>query len=165
MRAFSDVVYPAVLLAMVAVFAAGAVAYVAATRGLAKPGWATRGEAAQGAPTPSATRFARLLKIATWVARAATGGEIVAIGALLGAGVTHPPMMMLVGYLVAAVAVLGLLGISRLGAPSEPGEAADPDKPVLSPRQRVQADGVAAMLVGAALAVVAWRLNTILLAG
>ena len=141
MRAFSDVVYPAVFGAMVAVLAVGAVAYVAASRG--------------------SVRFARLLVVATWVARASTGIEIVAIGALLGAGVTHPPMVMLVGYLVAAVAVLGLLGISRLAAPPAPGEAPDPEKPVLSPRQAVQADGVAAMVVGVALAVVAWRLNTI----
>jgi hypothetical protein len=150
MRAFSDVIYPAVFVAMIAVLAAGAVAYVAATRGLS---------------TRAAPRFARLLVIATWVARASTGIEIVAIGALLGAGVTHPPMVMLVGYLVAAVAVLGLLGISRLGAPPQPGEAADPDKPVLSPRQAIQADGAAAMIVGAALAVVAWRLNTIVREG
>ncbi|HEX7590066.1 MAG TPA: hypothetical protein VF362_03715 [Demequinaceae bacterium] len=155
MRAFSDAVYPAVLLAMVAVLVAGAVAYVAATR--IGP---TAGAAAQ-----NTARFARLLIVATWVARGATGIEIVAIGALLGAGVTHPPMIMLVGYLVAAVAVLGLLGISRLGAPPAPGEAHDPDRPALSPRQMVQADGAAAMIVGAALAVVAWRLNTILLAG
>lgn len=160
MRAFSDVVYPAVLLAMVAVLVAGAVAYVAATR--IGP---TAGAATAGAATQNTARFARLLIVATWVARGATGIEIVAIGAVLGAGVTHPPMVMLVGYLVAAVAVLGLLGISRLGAPPAPGEAHDPDRPALSPRQMVQADGAAAMIVGAALAVVAWRLNTILLAG
>ena len=141
MRTFSDVVYPAVFGAMVAVLAAGAVAYVAASRG--------------------SVRFARLLVVAAWVARASTGIEIVAIGALLGAGATHPPMVMLVGYLVAAIAVLGLLGISRLAAPPAPGETPDPERPVLSPRQAVQADGAAAMIVGAALAVVAWRLNTI----
>jgi hypothetical protein len=150
MRAFSDVVYPAVLLAMVAVLAAGAVAYLTATR---------------SSTTQRPVRFARLLIAATWVARGATGFEIVAVGALLGAGVTHPPMVMLVGYLVAAVAILGLLGISRLGAPPAADQAHDPDQPVLSPRQMVQADGAAAMLVGVALAVVAWRLNTILLAG
>jgi hypothetical protein len=160
MRAFSDVVYPAVLVAMVAVLAAGAVAYVAATRIGPTPSGATA-----GAATQNTARYARLLTFATWVARGATAIEIVAIGALLGAGVTHPPMVMLVGYLVAAVAVLGLLGISRLGAPPAPGEAHDPDRPALSPRQMVQADGAAAMIVGAALAVVAWRLNTILLAG
>jgi hypothetical protein len=150
MTAFTNVVYPAVLLAMVVVLVAGAVAYVAATR---------------AATIDNPGRFARLLTIATWVARSATGLEIVAIGALLGAGVTHPPMVMLIGYLVAAVAVLGLLGISRLGAPSGTGESRDPNQPVLSPRQMVQADGVAAMVVGVALAVVAWRLNTIVLAG
>ena len=150
MTAFTNVVYPAVLLAMVAVLAAGAVAYVAATR---------------AARTDNPVRFARLLTVATWVARSATGLEIVAIGALLGAGVTHPPMVMLIGYLVAAVAVLGLLGISRLGAPSASAESRDPNQPVLSPRQMVQADGAAAMIVGVALAVVAWRLNTIVLAG
>ena len=150
MTAFTNVVYPAVLLAMVAVLAAGAVAYVAATR---------------AATTDNPVRFARLLTITTWVARGATGLEIVAIGALLGAGVTHPPMVMLIGYLVAAVAVLGLLGISRLGAPSATAESRDPNQPVLSQRQMVQADGAAAMIVGVALAVVAWRLNTIVLAG
>ncbi len=150
MRAFSDVVYPAVLLAMAAVLAAGALAYLVATR---------------TAPTQNPVRFARLLIVAAWVARGATGIEIIAIGALLGAGVTHPPMVMTIGYLVAAVAVLALLGISRFGAPPAPGQTRDPEQPVLSPRQMVQADGMAAMVVGVALAVVAWRLNTILLAG
>ena len=161
MGAFSDVVYPAVFVAMVAVLAAGAVAYAAATRGRSNPGWAARGKATAETSPPSAFRFARLLIIATWVARASTGIEIVAIAALVGAGVTHPPMVMLVGYLVAAVAVLGLLGISRLAAPPAPGETPEPERPVLSPRQAVQADGAATMIVGVALAVVAWRLNTI----
>lgn len=161
MRAYSDVVYPVVLLAMAAVLAAGAVAYIAATRVSAKPGPSTR----------SAARLARLLNIATRVARSATFGEIVAIGVLLVAGVTHPPIVMLVGYLIAAVAVLALLGISRLAAPPAPGQprdassAHDADRPVLGPRQAIEVDAVAAILVAVALAVIAWRLHAIVLAG
>ena len=160
MRAFSEVVYPAVLSAMATVLVAGAVALVAASRGVAKPPGAP-----QGSPARSAARLARLLNIATRVARSATFGEIVAIGVLLVAGVTHPPIVMLVGYLIAAVAVLALLGISRLAAPPAPGQPRDPDRPVLGPRQAIQVDAVAAILVAVALAVVAWRLHSILLAG
>lgn len=65
-------------------------------------------------------------------------------------------------YTIAALAMLPLLGISRLATP----EAAqkDPERPVLTPAQAAKVDGGAAILVGIASAVVSWRLYEIVAA-
>ncbi len=66
------------------------------------------------------------------------------------------------GYLVAAIVMLPLLGIGRLGEPAAPGVDRNPDAPVLSPRQIAKVDGIAAMVIGAGLIVIAWRLGDVL---
>lgn len=67
-----------------------------------------------------------------------------------------------IAYLLAAVALLPLLGIGRLATP----EAAkkDPGRPVLQPDQIARVDGGAAVLVAIAQAVVAWRFYEIIMA-
>ena len=140
MSLYSSAVYPAVLAAMALLLVAGALA------------WAS-------------PRLARALPWAAWAARIASGVQVLVIVVLVTSGASRPDAVMLVGYLLAAVAVLAFLGISRLAAPPAPGQPRDPDRPVLSPRQAIQVDAVAAILVAVALAVVAWRLHAIVLAG
>jgi len=76
---------------------------------------------------------------------------------VLGGGV---PVVITVGYLLAAIALLPLLGIARLGAPDANND--DPNRPILQPDQIARVDGAAAMIIAVAAAVVAWRLATIL---
>jgi len=98
-----------------------------------------------------------------WLERAVTAAWVVSIiqalvvgGALVGG---HRPSSLptAIGYLVVSIAMLGLFGIGRLGAPNAGGKP-DPERPVLSPRQIAQVDAVAGITVAIALAVVAWRL-------
>lgn len=72
------------------------------------------------------------------------------------------PAFITIAYLLAAVALLPLLGIGRLATP----EAAkkDPGRPVLQPDQIARVDGGAAVLVAIAQAVVAWRFYEIIMA-
>ena len=88
------------------------------------------------------------------------GVEVLAVIYALVAG--GPPVAMTVAYLFAAVLLVPLLGISRLGTP----EAAknDPGRPVLQPDQMAKVDAGAAILVAGAQAVVAWRLAEIMAA-
>jgi len=103
----------------------------------------------------------RMHKPLTWVVSAfwaVTGIEvIVVIGAILTGGI---PVVITVGYVLAALALLPLLGISRLGDPEAASD--DPNRPVLQPDQMARVDGVAAMIVAIAAAVVAWRLAEII---
>lgn len=132
-QAYLSVVYPAVLVA-------GAVLLLA------------------GAATLLTMRVHRAL---TWVVTGmyiVTVAEVVVvIGAMLGGDV---PVVITTGYVLAALALLPLLGIGRLGTP----EAAkdDPGRPVLHPDQIAKVDAVAAILVAIAAAVVAWRIAVIL---
>lgn len=131
--AFLHAVYPAVVLASAILFVAGGVALltVRAHKGLT---WVV-----------SVFYVVTIIEV------------IVVAGSLLGGNV---PVVMTVGYLLAALALLPLLGIGRLGTP----EAAqgDPTRPVLQPDQVAKVDAVAAMIIAVAAAVVAWRLATIL---
>ncbi len=140
MGAYTSLVYPAAL-------GAAAVLLLAAAAAFAWP------------------RFASALAGASWLTRVVTVLEVLAIGVLAITGRSRPGVLILVGYLVSAVAVLGFLGISRVGGPPAPGAPADPDRPVLSPRQAAKVDAVAATIVAVALAVVAWRLHSIVLGG
>jgi len=131
--AYLDAVYPAVLAATAVLFMAGAITMVAM----------------------------RAHRALTWVV---TGFYVVtAIEAItllvviLKGGV---PVVITVGYLLAAIAVLPLLGIARLGAPDAGND--DPNRPILQPDQIARVDGAAAMIIAVAAAVVAWRLATIL---
>lgn len=82
---------------------------------------------------------------------------ITLIVVLFGGGV---PVVITVGYLLAAMALLPLLGIARMGAPDSGDK--DPSRPILQPDQIARVDGAAAMIIAIAAAVVAWRLATIL---
>jgi hypothetical protein len=72
------------------------------------------------------------------------------------------PAFITIAYLVAALALLGLLGIARLGTPEA--AAKDPGRPVLAPDQIAKVDAAAAILVAGAQAVVAWRFYEIMMA-
>ncbi len=140
MSVYTSIVYPAVLGAAALLLLGGAAAFAASRAGAA-------------------------LRGATWIARTATVVQVLAIVVIVVAGWTRPSLFTLVGYLVSAIALVWLLGISRIAAAPEPGAPRDPDRPVLSARQSVQVDAVVAMIVAAAIAVVAWRLHAILLEG
>jgi hypothetical protein len=131
--AYLDAVYPAVLVASGVLFLAGGV-------------------------TMAAIRAHRMLK---WVVSGfyvVTAVEVVSlIVALVQGGV---PVVMTVSYLFAAIALLPLLGIARLGAPDPDNK--DPNRPILQPDQIARVDGAAAMIIAIAAATVAWRLATIL---
>lgn len=133
MTAYLDAVYPAVLAATAVLFLAGGVtmAFIGAHRAL------------------------------TWVVTGfyvVTAVEVVTVlGILIGGDV---PVVITIGYVLAAVALLPLLGIARIGAPDA--ASTDPDRPILQPDQTARVDGAAAMIVAVAAAVVAWRIAVIL---
>lgn len=131
--AYLGAVYPGVLVATAVLFLAGA----------------------------ASLAFIRLHKPLTWVVTAFYVVTLVEVVVIVGALFTGTiPVVITVGYVLAAIALLPLLGIARLGAP----EAADgdPDRPVLQPDQMARVDGAAAMIIAVAAAVVAWRLAEIL---
>ena len=138
MSAYLNAVYPAVLIASGVLFLAGGI-------------------------TMAAIRAHRVLK---WIVSGfyvVTAVEVVSlIVALFQGGV---PVVMTVSYLFAAIALLPLLGIARLGAPDSadsPAKNRDPNRPILQPDQIARVDGAAAMIIAIAAATVAWRLATIL---
>ena len=143
MAAYLDVVYPAVLVACAVLLVAGGI-------------------------TMAAIRAHRILK---WVVSAfyvVTAIEVISLIVALVTG--GAPVVMTVSYLFAAIALLPLLGIARLGAPDSddtpskdtPSKDKDPNRPILQPDQIARVDGAAAMIIAIAAAVVAWRLATIL---
>ena len=73
------------------------------------------------------------------------------------------PVVLTIGYLLAAAALLPLLGIGRLGEPDAPGsgKTPDPERPILQADQIARVDAVAAIIVAIAAAVVAWRIAVI----
>ncbi|MBC7298993.1 MAG: hypothetical protein H5T82_08875 [Demequina sp.] len=132
MTAYLNAVYPAMLVATAVLFVVGAVtlAWIHAHRALQ---WVVTG-----------------FYVVTFV-------EVLTIlAAIFGGGV---PIVITVGYLLAAVALLPLLGISRLGLPDA--DDPDPHRPVLQRDQMARVDAVAAMIIAVAAAVVAWRLASI----
>lgn len=110
--------------------------------------------------TAPARVLLRVMVVAAWVASAV---QALAIVALLATAEGQPSLPMTIGYLIASIALLPLLGVGHLGEPRKPGSQADPERPVLSPSQVAQVNAMAAVLVGAALVVVAWRLHAIVL--
>ena len=138
MAAYLDVVYPAVLVACAVLLVAGGI-------------------------TMAAIRAHRILN---WVVSAfyvVTAIEVISLIVALVTG--GAPVVMTVSYLFAAIALLPLLGIARLGAPDSddtPSKDKDPNRPILQPDQIARVDGAAAMIIAIAAAVVAWRLATIL---
>ncbi len=132
MTAFLDAVYPAVLVATAVLFAV-------ATLTLA---------------------WIRVHRVLQWVVTAfyvVTLVEFLTVLATIFAG--GVPVVITVGYGLAAIALLPLLGISRLGSPDP--DDPDPDRPVLQQDQIARVDAVAAMIIAVAAAVVAWRLAEI----
>lgn len=97
----------------------------------------------------------------TWIAVALHFAAVVVV--LVGGSTAG--IVITVGYLLASIALLPILGIGRLGEPPAPGEKVDPDRPVLRADQIARVDAIAAMIVSIALAVVAWRIEVILVAG
>ncbi len=132
MTAYLNAVYPAVLVATGVLFAGGAVTLA----------------------------WIRAHRVLQWIV---TGFYVVTLvevltllSAVFGGGV---PIVETVGYTLAAIALLPLLGISRMGLPDP--EDPDPSRPVLAPDQIARVDAVAALIIAVAAAVVAWRLATI----
>jgi hypothetical protein len=104
-------------------------------------------------------RSHRALKWVVTAAYVVTLIEVLAIAnVLLGGGV---PIVITLGYMLAAIALVPLLGIGRLGEPDAAAVDPDPNRPVLAPDQIARVDGVVAIIVAIAMAVVAWRLDTI----
>ncbi|WP_062464250.1 hypothetical protein [Demequina soli] len=116
--------------------------------------------AALGLATLATPRTHRLLKLAIPVAYAATGIHAAAVVVLMLTGLDQD-LFLSIGYTVASIAVLALLGIGRLGTPEAAAADTDPDRPVLTPAQIVRVDAVAAVIVAVALATVFWRVLTI----
>lgn len=99
-------------------------------------------------------------RVLTWVVTGAylvTLIEVTAIILVLVSG-NGVPLVITVGYLLAAVALVPLLGIGRLGDPDAAAEDPDPNRPVLAPDQIARVDGTVAIIVAIAMAVVAWRI-------
>lgn len=138
MTLYLNAVYPAVLAACAVLFVAGAI-------------------------TMAVIGAHRTLK---WVVTGFYVVTAIEVISLIVALVTSKaPVVMTVSYLFAAIALLPLLGIARLGAPDPdgaPSKNQDPNRPVLQPDQMARVDGAAAMIIAIAAAVVAWRLATIL---
>ncbi len=102
----------------------------------------------------------------TWVVSAtwgAVGLHLVAVVVVLVAG-NPAGLVLTLGYLLASLALLPLLGIGRLGSPDAAAADPDPERPVLSPVQIARVDGAAAAIVAVALAVLLWRVHEILVA-
>ncbi|WP_156157607.1 hypothetical protein [Demequina pelophila] len=109
-------------------------------------------------------RLHRVLGIATAATYAAVAVHLVAVIVVLATG-NAAGLVLTLGYLLASVALLPLLGIGRLGTPEAAAGDADPDRPVLAPDQIARVDGGAAVVIAITLAVLAWRVLEILEAG
>ncbi|WP_062516510.1 hypothetical protein [Demequina gelatinilytica] len=136
MDVYTGVVYPLVLIACA----------VLAVAGLAALAW---------------PRLHRALTLITPAAFVAAGVQAITVVTLLLSGV-DADMILALGYLIASVALLALLGIGRLGTPEAAAGDPDPSRPVLSPLQIARVDAAAASIVAIALAVVSWRIYVIL---
>jgi hypothetical protein len=102
-------------------------------------------------------------RVLKWVVSAAyvvTLIEVVVVffALISGEGI---PVVITVGYMLAALALLPLLGIGRLGEPDAALEDPDPNRPILAPDQIARVDGTVAIIVAIAMAVVAWRIASI----
>lgn len=108
--------------------------------------------------------WVRAHRVLEWVVTGmwvVTGIQFVTVLVLLISG-NDAGIVLTVGYLLASVALIPLLGIGRLGAPDAAAADPDPNRPVLQPDQIARVDGGAAVIIAVAAAVLAWRLAIIL---
>lgn len=136
MALYGGVIYPAVLIACALLVIAGVV-------------------------TLAQVRAHRVLE---WVVTAfwiVTAVQAIAVAVVLFSG-SDAGLVLTLGYVLATILVLPLLGIGRLGAPDAAAEDPDPNRPVLQPDQIARVDGGAAVIVAIAAAVLAWRIAIIL---
>lgn len=110
---------------------------------------------------PNAHRAVLLAIPATY---AATAIHLIAVVVLLLTGV-DAGLVLTLGYLMASLALLALLGIGRLGTPEAAAADPDPTRPVLAPDQIARVDAASAVIVAIALAVVVWRVIIIVEGG
>jgi len=107
---------------------------------------------------------ARIHRVLQWVVSgtyviAALQGIMVIVG-LVTSQMSSLPVAL--GYLIATLALLPLLGIARLGTPDAAAASGDPNHPVLAPDQIARVDGGAAIIVGIAMAVASWRITELI---
>ncbi|MGC4174922.1 hypothetical protein [Demequina sp.] len=95
---------------------------------------------------------------ATWIAVVVQAAAVFYVWVVDGT----PDAVLTIGYLLATVGLLPLLGIGRLGTPEAAAADPDPNRPVLAPDQIARVDAGAAIAVGIALAVASWRLTIVL---
>lgn len=104
--------------------------------------------------------FVRAHRVLEWVVTATYVAvalqAIAVIWALLSGN--SAGLVITIGYLLATLALLPLMGIGRLGTPEAAASDPDPSRPVLQPDQIARVDAGAAIAVGIALAVASWRL-------
>ncbi len=106
----------------------------------------------------------RVHRVLEWVVTAfwiVTAVQAISVIAVL-IGDNDAGLVLTIGYLIATVLVVPLLGIGRLGAPDAAALDPDPNRPVLQPDQIARVDGGAAVVVAIAAAVLAWRIFVIL---
>lgn len=135
MDAYLTVVYPAVLAVCAALTLAGLVTLV----------WVPAHRALQWVVT------------ATYVVVVLQAGFVL-YGLVTVDGISIPTTL---GYFIATLALLPLLGIGRLGEPHAAATDPDPNRPVLQPDQVARVDAGAAIIVAIALAVASWRITVI----
>ncbi|WP_297081352.1 hypothetical protein [uncultured Demequina sp.] len=114
-----------------------------------------------GGVTMAWIRAHRVLEWAVTALWSATGVQAIAVVVLLLSG-NDAGLVLTIGYLLATIVILPLMGIGRLGAPDAAAADPDPNRPVLQPDQIARVDGGAAVIVGIAAAVLAWRIAVIL---
>lgn len=136
MELYGGVIYPAVLVACAILVLAGAVTMVQVR--------------AHGILEKVVTGF--------WIV---TAIQVISVLVVLIGG-NDAGLVLTLGYLLAAVLLLPLLGIGRLGEPDAAALDPDPNRPVLQPDQIARVDGGAAVIVAIAAAVLAWRVFIIL---
>ena len=120
--------------------------------------------AAAGSAALAAPRLHPVLRWATVLAWVGVGIHLVTVVVVLVSG-NDAGLIITLGYLLASVALMPLLGIGRLGTPEAKAADSDPNRPVLAPDQIARVDGAAALIVAIALAVLAWRVYDLLMAG
>lgn len=106
-------------------------------------------------------RAHRVMRVAVAATYAAVTVHLIAVVVLLVSG-NPAGLVLTLGYLLASLALLPLLGIGRLGTPEAAAADPDPNRPVLAPDQIARVDAAAGLIIAAALAVLAWRVLTIL---
>jgi hypothetical protein len=103
----------------------------------------------------------RMHKTLQWVVTGFYVVTVIAVGMGVIGLFSGGDVVLLLGYLLAQLGILLLLGIGRLGDPEAAKHDPDPTRPILSPRQIARVDGGAALIVAVAGAVLAWRIATI----